>query len=166
MSITNGQAILAVDLNGIATTALTAMQADAARKPLGHYVHLAFKNLVASSSYGKAKFVAPFDCFVETIACQAGDMVGAVTVDVTGDGVVSRFPLRREFTAAAGTTKGSRLLYDGTKGSIADLRGTSRAVRVFNRGSTITVTVSTASVAAAAHLQVLLLLRSFFGRDA
>ena len=168
MSITEGATILKADLDALLSTALAALAADNARKPLGHHVVLNFEGVVTgvANVYPKAVFVVPFDCYVETLAVVCKDMVGTVTVAVTGDGAVDNFPITITGTAGAGVTKFARLLYDGTKTPLVNFATASRAFRCFPKGSTITVTVTTTNAAAASALQVSLVLRSFFSRGA
>lgn len=170
MAISNGSASLAADLNAMLSASLAAIQSDNAQLPAGLILPLSFHGLVAGTTAERRKaiFVAPFDLIVESVAVQAADFTAAstTTVTITGDGPLVNWPISVSGTTGAGIVKLSRLLYDNTKTNAAkSFALTSRAYRVFPRGSTITVTVSTTSVATPNTCVVILACREFYGRD-
>jgi hypothetical protein len=153
MAIANGSTVLTNDLNAMLSSALAAIQADNAQLPAGLELNLSFPNLVAATpaEQRKAIFVAPFDLLVESIAVQSTGFTAAstLTVAVTADGPVANWPMTISGTVGVATVKLARLLYDNTKTNPAkSFATTSRAFRVFPRGSTITVLASTNSIAA------------------
>jgi hypothetical protein len=180
MSLTNGSNILASDLTALTTAALALIQADNAQVPAAYEWHSHFPNLVTGTAAERRKsiVVAPFDCFVEVIAAEGNDHTAAstLTVSLYGDGALQSFPqapasgtttpfLSVSGTVGAGINKLSRLLYDGTKSSTKAGPSTSQAVRLIPRGTTLTLTVSTTSVAAASSTHVAVVLREFFARE-
>lgn len=170
MAIANGSTILTADLNAMLSSTLAAIQADNAQLPAGLELNLSFPGLVNATpaEQRKAIFVAPFDLLVDAIAVQSSGFTAAstLTVAVTGDGPVVNWPMTVSGTVGAGVVKLARLLYDNTKTNPAkSFATTSRAFRVFPRGSTITVTASTSSVAAGSLCTVNLAMREFHGRD-
>lgn len=170
MAITNGSAVLAADLNAMLSSSLAAIQSDNAQLPAGLLVPLSFHGLTNAtvSTRRKAIFVAPFDLIIESVAVQAADFTAAstLTVTITGDGPLVNWPVSVSGTVGAGVVKLARLLYDNTKTNAAkSFALTSRAYRVFPRGSTITVSVATTSVATPNTCVVILACREFYGRD-
>ena len=184
MSIANDSTITAADLNGMATTALGLVQADNAQVPGVYELHLQFRGVVAGSTdaYARYVFVVPFDCYLETFAVSAADQTASSTVSaaLTGDGTLVGdldddtsvqdegklvfWPTKVSGAAGSGQTKLARLLFDGTntKGAFAT---TNRAHRTLLRGSTLTLSVATTSVATASAINVALVLREFFARE-
>jgi len=170
MAITNGQTITAADLNAMLSSSLASIQSDNAQLPAGLLVPFAFHDLATgtAATRRKAIFVAPFDLIVESVAVQASDFTAAstTTVTITGDGPLVNWPITVSGTTGAGIVKLARLLYDNTKTNAAkSFATTSRAFRVFPRGSTITVTASTTSAATPNTCIVILACREFYGRD-
>jgi hypothetical protein len=171
MAITNGSTITEADLDAMLSSSLAAVQADNAQLPAGLLIPLWFNGLVAGTAptRRKAIFVAPFDLIVESVAVQAADFTNpsTLTVTITGDGPLVNWPISVSGSiAAGGVVKLARLLYDNTKTNAAkSFALTSRAYRVFPRGSTITVSVSTTSVAVANTCVVMIACREFYGRD-
>jgi hypothetical protein len=162
--------VLASELNTLITSALTTLQTDNAQVPLGLEQNFFFANINSSTTPANAQtiFVAPFDLYVEALCVQCGNFTNpsTVTVNVTGDGALSNFPLTATGSiAAAGTVNISRRLLDNTKTSNKGFAKTSQMFRVFTTGETITITVSTTSLAAATACMVTLAMRQFFARD-
>lgn len=180
MAITNGSAITKADLDAMITAALALIQADNGQVPQGLEVHLYFPNLVAATTalLAKAVIVAPYDCYVETIAAEGGEHTAAstLTVTVTGDGALGAWPkapaagsttpfAKASGAVGAGINKIARLLFDGTKSAPSAGADTSRSVRIIPRGTTLTVAVTTTSVATPSMTHVVLVLREHFARE-
>jgi hypothetical protein len=173
VTISDGSAITAADLNALTTTDLARLQDDNALVPLGFYYNASFKNLVTGTNalYRRARFVVPCDCYVEAMALQASEFTAAstITAAVTGDGALTNWPITLTGTVGAGRTNVTRLLYDNTKTKVRASGGgfatTSQAFRVFPRGSTITVALSTTSTATPSAAFVSLVMRQFFQRE-
>lgn len=164
MTIAEGQTVDQADLDSLVSTELAQVQADAARLPLGYHQVFAFRDVVGGGSptaeHRRTKtWVVPRDCYIETVAIQTGDVVGDVTVTITGDGALNNWPLSFTETVATGVQRFSRSLYDNTKSRARD-----RGFRVLPKGSTLTVTVSTTSTVTPSLITVTLVLRQFFGR--
>ena len=168
MTIAAASPVIATDLNAIILTQLGAIQADNALAPGGIELNLTFNNLVASTSVERRKcvFVVPCDCYVTSIVTQTGDFTASstVTVAITADGALVNWPMTVTGTVAAGISRLGRLLFDNTKTSPKSFATTSRAFRALTRGSTVTVIVSTTSVAVPSVLTVNLVMREFFSR--
>lgn len=186
MSLTNGQAALAADLNTMAATQLGLIQDDNEQLPAAYELHLQFRGVVDSSTdaYARYEFVCPFDCYLETFAVSSGDQTaastlkGAITGDrtlvndladtesITDEGKLVFWPTKVSGTAGAGQTKLARLLFDGTKTKQGlNFATTNRAHRTFLKGSTLTVSVATSSINTASLITVALVLREFRSRE-
>lgn len=170
MTISNGNPILAADLSAMTNADLALVRTDNAQLPLGHLVNFQFKNLVfgTAPNRSKCRFVIPFDCFIECSAVQTGDVTNASTLTLafTGDGALPNFPVQSSLTLVNGLAKASRVLFDATKGRAGpSFMPLNRALRVWTKGATITMTVSTASVATPSMLQILLVMRQHLARD-
>jgi hypothetical protein len=169
VAIENAQVAEDLDLNLMLLASLALIQADAARKPLGYTVPITFRGLVATVGATRRtfSFVVPDDVFVETIGAMLHDMVGDVTVQVTGDGGVAHFPVTITGTSAGGTTLITRVKFDGTLSRVDDTAmPTAPVFRVWPKGTTITIVVSTTNVVTACKLDVHLCLRTFLRRSA
>jgi hypothetical protein len=188
MTLSNGSIALAADMNAAASTQLGLIQDDNEQLPGAYELHLQWRDVVAgtSSNAYRAKyvFVCPFDSYLETFAVSGGDHTAASTLAaaITGDGTLIAsvsnsdtigdegqlvfWPTKVSGTAGAGATKLARLLFDGTK-TKSDLAfaTTNRAHRTLLKGSTLTVSVSSSSVATASLVTVALVLREFFARE-
>lgn len=179
MTLANGSLILASDLAGMATAQLALLAADNGQLPLGLQHAFQFPGITAALLASnpercKAVFVMPWDGYVETMAVQGGDLTAAstTTATLTCPGPITStglgpdpFPVTQSGTTGAGIVKLARIIYDGTKGRVgATYMPTNRAFRVIPRGNTVTVNVTTTSVAAASMLTVSLLVRQFLGR--
>lgn len=172
MTILNGSTVLAADLNAMLTASLQMLVDDNGQLPVGAQMNVFFPNLTASARF---TFVAPCDLLVEVAAVQAADMTAASTTTVTllGDvvdgiatGPVANWPLTIEGTTGAGVTALPRLLNDNTKTNVSfNFATTARPFRVYPKGSTITMTVSTTSVATPNTVQVCLVVREFWNRE-
>lgn len=180
MTLANGSLILASDLAGMATAQLALLAADNGQLPLGLQHAFQFPGITAALLASnpercKAVFVMPWDGYVETMAVQGGDLTAAstTTATLTCPGPLTKtvvnapdpFPVTQSGTTGAGIVKLARIIYDGTKGRVgATYMPTNRAFRAVTRGATVTVNVTTTSVAAASMLTVSLLVRQFLGR--
>ena len=186
MTIGNGNTILSSDLDALTTTALADMQNDNEGKPLGFNLVFHFHNLVAGTgaTRRKAIWVPPYDYYLEALCVEAGDQTAASTVQaaVTGDGTMTEdlgdnsdhgeedgfvfWPVKVSGTAGAGTTKLSRVLLDNTRSKPKyNFPAASQAFRTLLRGSTITVSAKTTSVATPSRVTVTLVLRTFWARS-
>jgi len=186
MTIANNSTITKADLDAMLSTSLGLVQADNAQVPGMYELQLVFPGCISTTSSYKRKFtfVAPFDCYVETLAVTAVNQTAASTVKaaITGDGTLVDaladsaslgdegklvfWPTKVSGSAGAGITKLPRLLFDGTKTKAGlNFATTSQGHRTILKGSTITVSVSTTSVAAAGVIDVAVVLREFFARD-
>lgn len=186
MPISNGSAATAADTNTMVTTQLGLVQDDNEQVPGVYELHLQFRGVVTTSTdaYAKYVFVCPFDSYLETFSVQAGDQTasstvkGAITGDlslvddladtasVTEENQIVFWATKVSGTAGAGTTKLARLLFDGTKTKAGTaFATTNRSHRTILKGSTITVSVSTSSVAAASVIAVALVLREMWSRE-
>ena len=185
MTIGSGSAITAADLDGMLTAHLGSVQGQNSLKPLGFNVNFIFPNLVAgtASTRRQAIWVPPHDYYLEALAVQAGDQTAASTVSaaVTGDGTLVDnlgdnddhgeekgfvfWPVKVSGTAGAGTTKLARQLLDNTKRKARrNFPTEAQAFRVLLKGSVITVSAKTTSVATPSLVMVTLVMRSFFSR--
>lgn len=185
MTISNGSAIVATDLDTLVTTDLGLVQDDNEGKPLGFNVNFFFHNLVAGTAAARRKsiWVPPHDYYLEALAVQAGDQTAASTVQaaVTGDGTITEslgdntdhgeeqglvfWPVKVSGAAGAGTTKLARVLLDNTKGKARrNFPSASQAFRTLLAGSTITVSVKTTSVATPSLVMVTLVMRQLWAR--
>lgn len=170
MTLANGSTILATDLNAMFPAPLATMAADNAQLPAGAHVPFKFDGIVASTTAERTKciFVVPFDVFIEAMAVTTNGMTNpsTVTVAVTGDGALPNFPISVTQVVTAAFTNLVRVVFDGTKGRVGKFAmASNRAIRVFPRGSTITVSVTTTNVAVGAQCSVSLALRQYFARD-
>lgn len=181
MPITNGQVVAAADVNAMLNASLALVQADNAAVPLGFHARFEFPNLVTSTPERRRKvvFVCPCDMLVEAVAVEAADHTASstLTVQVRGDGALvsdgqssdgdDGWGVDVTGTVGAGITKLARLLFDNTKTNVGnDFEGTARAFRVLPKGSTITITVSSTSVATPSECAVTLVCREFWVREA
>lgn len=176
MTIANASTILKSDLDAMATTALGLVQADNAHLPAGLDVNFVWPNLVTGTALTRrrAVFVAPCDMLIECVAAEAADHTASstLTVTVVGDGALvtgdgdDGWGMTLAGTVGAGITKLSRLLFDNTRTNVGvAFESTARAFRVFPKGSTITVTVATTSIATPSQTRVCLVGREYWGRD-
>ena len=177
MTISNGSAITATDLNAMLTASLQLLVDDNGQLPVGAEMNVVFPNLVTTTPERRRKFtfVCPVDLLVEVAAVQACDFTVASTATVTiqGDvvggvsvGPLANWPITITGDTGVGVTALPRLLYDNTKTNVArDFATTARAFRVFPKGTTITITASTTSVATPSTLQVCLVLREMWQRE-
>lgn len=173
--IANGSTIDASDLNSLPVASLGLVQDDNEQLPGGLEYFFVFQDLTAAivaanPERAQVRFVLPCDVLVESVDVEAGDHTAASTTTVTivGNGAVVDWPITVTGTTGAGATKLPRLLYDNTKTpptSAADFAKTSQAFRVWPKGTTVIVTVTTTSVAAPSRISVLLVLREFYARE-
>lgn len=172
MSITNGSTILAADLNAMALPALVNTRVDNARLPGGVELMATLVGVVDTTpAYrSKVRVVVPVDMRVESVAvqCSPGTVGAVVVVDVTGDGALPNFAMQVRATLTAGLAKAARLLFDNTMTANPGVTPslTSRVGRLLTRGSTITITVTSATnVVATMVTQVVIVGRSSHARD-
>lgn len=181
MTIANGDVVEVADVSALYTAALALLQADNADVPLGFDVRFSFPNLVTSTEAYKRKvvFVCPCDLLLEAVAVEGADHTAAstLTVRVRGDGALFSDDTPEDGddgwganvvgAVGAGITKLARLLFDNTLTYVgADFEGTARAFRVLPKGSTITITVESTSVATPSETDVTLVCREFWVREA
>lgn len=168
MTIGNGNTATASDVLAMMATAMQAVQDDNEQVPAGLLLRQEFHNVVAGTSAERRKwvFVVPFDCYLEALSVEAGDHTAAstTTVALTADGAFYNWPVTISGTTGAGRTLLSRLLYDNTKSKQRKVSTVSRALRALPAGTTVTVTVTTTSVATPSRVGVSLILREFFAR--
>lgn len=170
MTVSNGSQITAADLNALTTASLALLQADNARVPGGVPLVFSFQGGINTTAAHRRRaiIVVPFDLLIETVAVQTGEhSVGAsTTVAITGDGALPSFPITVTGVTGTGRQAIPRLLYDGTKTNQAkDFATTSRAVRVWPKGSTITVQVTTTNTTALSTICVVIVGRAFYARE-
>ncbi len=160
MTISNGSAVLAADLDAMTTTQLAAMATDTAQLPLGGEVSFIFAGIVTGVTY-TARWVAPYDCLIEVVAVQAADFTAASTaiVSLSAPGILDAFPVTITGATGAGITKLARVLYDNVG------LGNARTLRVIPKGAIVDINASTTSAAAASQMQVVIVYRSFFARS-
>jgi hypothetical protein len=173
MTIADASTIIAADVNALITSGLATIQDDNDRLPLCFRFATQFPNLVASTDplYSRARFVLPFDCYLETLAVLCGDQTASssITATLTADGAQRDWPTSITGTAGAGATALGRLLYDNTKSKIQKnsfgFGANARAFRTFTKGGTAILAMSTTNVATSSVVSVSLVFRQFFGRD-
>jgi hypothetical protein len=174
MTIANGNTALDTDLNAMTTAAQTSVATDNAQLPLGFTLNLAFATKSSAFSgvptrRSKTVFVAPCDVYLETLGATSGDETNpsTVTVTISGDGALGNWPTKITGNVGASPANMTRLLYDNTKTRAgADFAATSRAFRVYPKGTTITVqATSTSAVTTGCLLQLELVFRQFFARE-
>jgi hypothetical protein len=182
VTLANGSAILASDLDGITESARALLRTDAQRVPLGLALNFHFQGLTAAL-YGtnperfRSVFITPWDCWVETIAVRTGEFTAASTISATITGptdsegeeisITAAFPLVVPAgTVGANTTRLSRLLYDGTATRAgAGYMQSNRASRLLLAGMTYTLQLAvTGNAVANSMAQVCLLLRQAWAR--
>jgi hypothetical protein len=169
MTIADGQLITAADLNAMTTAALALIQADNAQLPGAVQPSWQSFGIVAGTSPAARTwvFVAPVDLIVENVVVQACDHTAAstTTVTLTPDGPAAAFPIAVTGTTGAGRTVLRSPVFDGTPTNVGkDFSTTSRVVRVWPKGTTVTVVVSTTSVAAASAINIAVVARAFYSR--
>lgn len=167
MTVANGSAILAADLAALTTTQLAALQVDNAQLPGALALHFHFQNLVASTPTYAAKkiLVVPFDFYLEALSVESNNHTAASTTTVTLTEPLGTWPTQITGTTGAGNTALARLLYDNAKTPPKrDFATGSRAFRMFNRGSTLTLTATTTNTATPSNVHVTLVARSIYSR--
>jgi hypothetical protein len=168
VTISNGSNILAADLNVMLDAVLDKVVADHRGLPLGHFWRQTYQNVVASTpaTVTTTALIAPFDCFVESVAVCSGDMAGTFTLAIDGNGGVGEFPITVTGTLVSGRTELARKLFDGSLiDGQSDMATVQTAVRVFPKGTTITLAFSTSSTATPSTLEIALVLRGMWGRE-
>jgi hypothetical protein len=157
MTISSGSTITKTDLDNLLNynSQMTDLITDASRKPDGFQVSFEFFDLTGDVT---REFVVPRDCYLESMAVQTGDMVGDVDVDLTGDGFLVSWPVSTSGTVTGAATL-TRTFYDGSPSKNRD-----RGFRLFNQGSTLRLAVSTTNATTPCVMQVVLVLRQFYGR--
>lgn len=172
MTISNGQPVIASDLNAMTTASFLSLQADNAQLPIGWHTNIFFQGLTSAIAAAtphrtKAYFIVPFDHYIETLAVQTGDFsVGStVTVNINVPGILDSFPVTVSGTSGTAIVKLPRIIYDGTKGKVgAAYMPSNRALRTINRGASGTVLVTTTNAATASNMQITFVFRSYFSR--
>lgn len=181
MAISNGSTITTTDLNAMVSGSLGLLQADNAQLPLGFETNLYFHGITSAISSGnpercKSVLVVPFDCYLEVLGlrCSAMTAASSTTATLTSDGAGYNFPKTVTAATGVGIVDASRLLHNNTKTkgfrstkltTNLPMASTHQAFLAFTRGQTITVNVTTTSIAAGCFCQVTLVLRQFFARE-
>lgn len=170
MTLANGSPVITGDIDFLVTVSLALLQNDNRAFPGMCEEHFYLQDVVAGTTptLRTIVFVTPVDLIVETVAVETGDHTAAstTTVAITGDGAVTYWPVTETGTTGAGITKLARRLFDNTKTATGDaFATTSKAFRTFTKGSTITMVVTTTSVATPSLIHVVLCWREFYARE-
>lgn len=143
MTISNGSPILATDVGASFTPTLALQVAEAAKKQAVYYVYLDWRNLLAGTAVAArtSTIVVPDDCYLEEIAVQTVDLIGALTVALTGANLIQAISVTGVGAAtAANPQKYTRVFADAAQPQ-----------QLLLKGSTITVVVTTADAAGTAQ---------------
>lgn len=169
MTVANGSAILAADLAALTTAQLALLQADNAALPGALGLRFHFQNLVASTpAYAsKSIIVVPFDMYLDVLAVEAKNHTAGATTTVTLSEPLGTWPTTiTGTTGGAGPTRLTRLLYDNSRAPPKrDFATASSAFRMFNKGSTLTLTATTTNTTTASWVHVNLVARSGYARE-
>jgi hypothetical protein len=170
MTIANGQLITAADLNAMTTSALALIQADNARlSGVVNHCYTSF-NIVAGTSplLRTWRFVVPVDTIVDWVLLQGCQHTNpsTTTIDITADGAAGAFPIA--VTGATGTSGRVRIAssyFDNAVTNVAnDFSTTSRVLRVWPKGTTVTVVITTTNAVVASSIGINICGRSFYSR--
>lgn len=170
MSISNGSTITAADLNAMTTSALALIRADNARLAgIVNHCYTSFNVIAGTALLLRTwRFVVPVDTIVDWVLLQACQHTNpsTTTISITADGAAAAFPI--SVTGTTGTSGRVRIAspyYDNTVTNVADsFETTSRVLRVWPKGTTVTVVIETTSVAAASSIGINICGRSFYSR--
>ena len=170
MTISNGSLITAADLNTLTSTQLGLIRADNARLAgVVNHSYTSF-NIVGTTSLllRTWKFVVPVDTIVDWICLQGCQHTNPSTtsITITPDGPAAAFPIVLSgSTGAAGRERRSSALFDNTVTNVAnDFATTSRVLRVWPKGTTVTAVIATTNVVAVSSIGVNICGRSFNSR--
>jgi hypothetical protein len=143
MSISNGQTIVASDVNSAFTSSLSSLRTDNAYLPTLFWLPVRFDNIVSgtASVWLSQDIVLPDDYILADVAILGGEHNGTVTVSVNNSALI--VPISMTATLGANYVAATR--YYTT---------TTNPVQLFLKGSTVRVTVSTTNVVATSTLTV------------
>ena len=173
MTIANGSLITAADLNALTTTALGLIRTDNARLAgVVNHCYTSF-NIVGGGvptalALRTWKFVVPVDTIVDWVHLQGCQHTNpsTTTVTITPDGPAAAFPISLSgSTGSAGRVRLSSALYDNTVTNVAnDFNASARVLRVWPKGTTVTVVISTTNLVAVSSIGINICGRSFNSR--
>ena len=155
--------ISATDLNNYVTGSMSSLIADKELLTRSHQLSFQFKDFfdTTAEALRQRSFVVPRSCFVETVYVYGFNhaVSSTVTVNITGDGALSNWPIEMSDTFAT-TSNFTRTWFNNASTKYND-----RGFRVLPQGSTVTITVSnTKPPGGNTLLTVGLVLRQFYGR--
>lgn len=170
MTILNGFPIDGGDLDSLVLGQLSNIRSDNAQLPGAWLSCHSFPGLSNATAplVSTVSLVIPQDTLIDAVCVTTFQMTAAsvVTVTITGDGGVALQTIKVTGSVPATLSKLARLLFDGTKTNPSkDFSTTSRMVRCWPKGSTITLSIVTTSIAAGAIATVTLVGRQFHGRE-
>lgn len=170
MTIADGQIITAADLVGLTTAQLALIRTDNARLAgVVNHCYTSF-NIVAGTTQllRTWKFVVPVDTIVDWVHMQGCQHTNpsTTTITITPDGPAAAFPISLSgSTGSAGRVRFSSSLFDNTVTNVADAFSTSaRVLRVWPKGTTVTVVISTTNLVVASSIGVNICGRAFNSR--
>lgn len=133
MSIVDGSAILAADLNTAYDAALALAQAANAEAPSAAYFQLQYRDINSGTDplLSQSSFVMPDDMFIDEVSVQTGDMAGTVTVMISSTLIIEPIVITGTVTSP-GVSKLPRYFSDPTKPQ-----------QILLRNSLVTVTAAT-----------------------
>lgn len=170
MTIADGQLITAADLNAMTTSALALIRADNARLAgVVNHSYTSFNIIAGTSPLLRTwKFVVPVDTIVDWVHMQGCQHTNpsTTTIAITADGAAAAFPITLTgSTGSSGRVRFSSALYDNTVTNVADnFETTSRVLRVWPKGTTVTVVITTTNAVVASSIGFNICGRSFYSR--
>ena len=155
--------ISATDLNNYVTGSMSSLIADKELLTRSHQLSFQFKDFfdTTAEALRQRSFVVPRSCFIETVYVYGFNHTASstVTVNITGDGALSNWPIEMSDTFAT-TSNFTRTWFNNASTKYND-----RGFRVLPQGSTVTITVSNTKPSPGnTLLTVGLVLRQFYGR--
>lgn len=173
MTIADGQLITAADLVGLTTAQLALIRTDNARLAgVVNHCYTSF-NIIGGGAPTALllrtwKFVVPVDTIVDWVHMQGCQHTNpsTTTITITPDGPAAAFPITLSgSTGSAGRVRFSSSLFDNTVTNVADnFSTTSRVLRVWPKGTTVTVVISTTNVVVASSIGINICGRAFNSR--
>ena len=159
--------ISATDLNNYVTGSMSSLIADKDLLTRSHQLSFQFKDFfdTTAEELRQRKFVVPRSCFIETVYAYGYDSPAPYTsmsVNITGDGALSNWPIEMSHTFTSVSENFSRTWFNNASTKYND-----RGFRVLPQGSTVTVTVSSTRVSGGSNTNLLtvgFVLRQFYGR--
>lgn len=170
MTIADGSLILATDLNALTTAQLALIRADNARLAgLVNHCYTSFNIVAGTSAVLRTwKFVVPVDTIVDWVCLQGCQHTNpsTTTITITPDGPAAAFPITLSgSTGSAGRVRISSSLYDNTVTNVAnDFNASARVLRVWPKGTTVSVVISTTNLVATSSIGINICGRSFYSR--